>query len=122
MAGSIEIKGLAKLEAKLTTMQKLDRLRPAMNKAVLLVESEAKNTVAVDTGALRLSINPSVEVESGTKVVGKVSTSLEYAPHVEYGTSKTRAQPFLFPALRKNEKRIKKLFADTVIKTVVEGK
>lgn len=59
----------------------------------LLIESTAKELCPVDTGRLRSSIHYE---RSG--LGGFVSTNLTYAPHVELGTVRTRAQPFLFPA------------------------
>ena len=52
-----------------------------LTKACLLVESEAKNKVPVDTGALRRSINTKIY-----DTYGVVGTNLEYAPYVEFGT------------------------------------
>lgn len=49
----------------------------------------------LDTGRLRNSITHTQENEN-TEVIG---TNVEYAPYVEMGTSKSRAQPFLEPAV-----------------------
>ena len=53
-------------------------------------EREAKQHCPVDTGTLRASITSELE-----GLVGTVSTNVEYAPFVEYGTSKQRKQPFM---------------------------
>lgn len=58
-------------------------------------ENYAKMECPVDTGRLRNSITHEQENEN-TEVIG---TNVEYAPYVEMGTSKSRAQPFLEPAV-----------------------
>lgn len=101
----VTIKGLGQLEAKL---KKLDPLTKAamgrgVQKAALKVEGDAKLAAPVDTGALRSSINTSGS-SSSDSVTASVGTNLEYAPYVELGTSKSKAQPFLQPSLQKNKK------------------
>ncbi len=73
--------------------------------ATLLVERTAKILSPVDTGALRRSITH----EFLSKREAIVGSNLEYAPHVELGTVKMAAQPFLRPALHANLKKIRKL-------------
>ena len=58
-------------------------------------ENYAKMECPVDTGRLRNSITHEQENEN-TEVIG---TNVEYAPYVEMGTSKSRAQSFLEPAV-----------------------
>jgi len=57
------------------------------------------------TGRLRSSITHEIE---GT--IGYVGTNVEYAKAVELGTEKQSPQPYLRPALHKNEKKIIGLF------------
>ena len=59
----------------------------------LTAEKYAKEIVPVDTGRLRNSITHDVD---GKEVY--IGTNVEYAPPVEYGTIKQKAQPFLVPA------------------------
>lgn len=68
-------------------------LRRALEKVGLVAEGYAKRLCPVDTGRLRNSITHEVEGESAY-----IGTNVEYAPHVEMGTSRTKAQPFLRPA------------------------
>jgi HK97 gp10 family phage protein len=49
----------------------------------------------VDTGLLRKSWL----LDRLTPLSAIIGTNVEYAKHVEFGTSRTRAQPFLRPAL-----------------------
>jgi HK97 gp10 family phage protein len=65
---------------------------------VIQVEATAKRLCPVDTGRLRSSITHELGVDS-RGLVGTVGTNVTYAPYVEFGTSRMRAQPFLRPAL-----------------------
>lgn len=65
---------------------------------VVRVEAAAIRGCPVDTGRLRSSIGRQVAVDQ-LGLVGIVGTDVEYAPYVEYGTSRSPAQPFLRPAL-----------------------
>lgn len=57
-------------------------------------ESHAKKLCPVDTGRLRNSITHA-QYSEDTEVVG---SNVDYAPYVELGTHKQKAQPFLRPA------------------------
>jgi HK97 gp10 family phage protein len=74
------------------------------------VERAAKMLAPVDTGAMRNSIR----AEPVDDLTWQVSVGQEYAPFVEFGTSRMAAQPFLVPALEAHraemEKRIAELF------------
>lgn len=64
----------------------------------LRVQSLARSYCPVDTGRLRSSI----VMRKGRDGMGfyvEVGTSVSYAPFVEFGTSRRRAQPFLTPAI-----------------------
>jgi len=78
-------------------------------KACLMVERDAKKLCPVDTGRLRSSITHEIE---GT--TGKVGSNVEYAKAVEIGSEdpefKRAPQPYLRPALHKNEKAIRQMF------------
>lgn len=67
----------------------------ALEKIGLLAEGYAQIKCPVDTGNLRASITH--EVDAGEKAV-YIGTNVEYAPYVELGTSKQKAQPYLRPA------------------------
>ena len=76
----------------------VDGVQGATNRALEIIggkaESYAKALCPVDTGRLRNSITH-VQMDEETEVIG---TNVEYAPHVELGTYKQRAQPYLRPA------------------------
>lgn len=83
----------------------------AMNKAVAecakSIERDAKTATPVDTGRLRNSIISNVGNLEAT-----VSTNVEYAQHVEYGTHKKGARPYLRPAYEKNITTFEKKISD----------
>lgn len=67
---------------------------------LIKVERAAKRLCPVDTGRLRSSITHDPDLRRDEQgLYGVVGTNVEYAPHVEFGTSRMRAQPFLRPAL-----------------------
>jgi len=73
--------------------------------AGVIVTGAAKRNAPVDQGILRGSINYQVNKDNTT-----VGTNINYATHVEYGTKKMTAQPYLRPALDKNRKKLVKLW------------
>lgn len=74
-------------------------IRRAIDRALegigLAAEGYAKRACPVDTGNLRNSITH--EADAGDNAV-YIGTNVEYAPYVELGTSRQKAQPFLRPA------------------------
>lgn len=105
----------------------------------MLVQGSAKNKAPVDSGALRQSIRADKAKIQGENVTATVSTNLEYAPYVEFGTGSrgqstntntevevsyrsdrrgNKAQPFLWPALRENRNNSIKIIREEVRKAV----
>lgn len=132
---TVTIKNLDKLTHKLNNISNLD-VRKAMNKATTMVHGSAENLAPVDTGELAGSIHMEVK-KLPTGWQGRVYTNLEYAMYVEFGTGNKgdgsypykidgvtlaykqdwagmKAQPYMYPALKKNEKSIRKLFKEEV--------
>ena len=56
-----------------------------MDKACLVVESQAKQNCPVDIGILRASITSETEV-TASEIVGRIGSNEEYAPYVHNGT------------------------------------
>ena len=85
-----------------------DKIAEALNKKALRIVRQAKQLAPVDTGRLRSSITADL-IRSDGRPKAVVGTNVEYAPFVEFGTSKQPAQPFLRPAaqqvLNKNVSR-----------------
>lgn len=81
------------------TEQAVDGIDSAISVALeeigLLAENYAAKKCPVDTGNLRASITH--EVDTGDNAV-YIGTNVEYAPYVELGTLRQKAQPFLRPA------------------------
>lgn len=82
------------------------RIKAKLTQAAVLVERTAKQMCPVRTGTLKRSINRKIEKRKAV-----VGSNVEYAPHVEMGTSKQAARPFLRPALEANMAKIKEIFA-----------
>ena len=64
---------------------------------------------ATDTGFLISNITIDMDVEPNA-VVGKIIASTPYAKHLEFGTTNMMARPFMQPALKKNQRKIKDIF------------
>lgn len=89
-------------------------MQKAVNTCCLKVERDIKESMspngpsapgeppAVDTGRLRASITHRVEMEAD-EVAGYVGTNVEYAPWLEFGTSKMQPRPFMVPAIERNK-------------------
>lgn len=90
----IELIGFKSLNKKLQQLEELDK---KIEIIALMVEKEAKELCPVRTGRLRASIHAGKE----NKYTHYVGTNVEYAPFVEFGTRKMRAQPYLRPAVKK---------------------
>ena len=110
----MKISGLKELEKKMKQLSDVARKeakQEALHAGSVLVQGQATLNTPVDTGNLRSSIDFEVGSEDAV-----IFTPVEYAPHVEYGTSKMAAQPFLRPALDNNKSNIIKVFSQTYAK------
>lgn len=67
-------------------------------KVGLSVQSKARSLCPVDTGRLRSSIIMTRGRDSGGFYV-EIGTNVKYAPHVEFGTTRMGARPYLLPAI-----------------------
>lgn len=91
-----------------------DGVQEVTEKNLYELESKAKHDVPVDTGNLRGSI-----ITDARKYQGDVSSSVEYSEHVEFGTYKMSARPYLFNNHRiQGDKYLKDL--DDLVKKVGE--
>ena len=104
-------------------IEDLDLSEP-LKKATMLVQGEAKKLAPINKiktaptrGNLRASIRRD-PLQGGYKNGGSVSTNVEYAPYVEFGTYKMLPQPFMIPALKNNERRIKDLIVNETNKQI----
>lgn len=106
-------------------------LRSAIQASVLKVERTAKEDMslgspsapgeppAVVTSLLKNSISHRIEEDEEGRPSGVVGTSVEYAWHLEFGTSKMKPRPFLVRAVRVNRDWIVKRF-QTALKNAVK--
>lgn len=78
----------------------------ALEKCGLLGEGYAKKICPVDTGRLRNSIAHTVRESEQAAYIG---TNVSYGPHVELGTRRQRAQPYLKPAVSEHAEQYKKI-------------
>jgi len=121
--------------------QETDAIEKATRRALIaigaLLVGDAGLRVPVDTGRLRGSITYAVKGgRSNTKSPAKgtdavstpadstvcyVGTNVEYAQHIEYGTRRSAAQPYLRPAFDSNRKNIAKIQRDE-LKAAFRGK
>lgn len=94
---TLEVRGITGLVANLHAFERGvgENVRAAVRRAGEDVEDLAKQLVPVDTGRLRSSIRTTY---SDGGLTFRTLSDVEYAPFVEFGTSRSPAQPFLFPA------------------------
>lgn len=137
---SIQLKGLDEIVETLEKLVNEAKIEDAMGQACALVERSAKQKAPKDTGELRRSITSTVKKDGGD-IVGIVSTPLEYAPYVEYGTGLfaknggrkdvpwfykddegkwhitrgMKPHPFMGPALNENRERIIEMISKEAI-------
>lgn len=81
-------------------------INAGLQESGVIVERAAKSKCPVDTGRLRNSLTYRKEGDAVT-----VGSNVEYAPYVELGTSKMKAQPYLLPAMQDNRESIKAAFS-----------
>ncbi|MDQ0417921.1 HK97 gp10 family phage protein [Croceifilum oryzae] len=80
----------------------------ALEAVGLFVTRETKIRSPVDTGRLRSSYRHRVNSDKKSVQIG---TDVTYATYVEKGTSCSRPQPHLTPALEENQAQIQKVIA-----------
>ena len=73
------------------------------------VASAAGEPPASDTGILANSISTAIYT-SDTSAEAHVVASTDYAAHLEFGTQKMAARPFMQPALERNREKIIRSF------------
>ena len=84
---------------------KTEQIAAALEAIGAQVEAYAKLACPVDTGNLRNSITHEQDGDA-TEVIG---SAVEYAAYVEMGTQKTKAQPYLEPAVTNHTQEYKRI-------------
>jgi hypothetical protein len=83
----------------------------AIHKAGFMVEAEVKASIAgqrdelrsVDTGRFLSSVN----TDNSVKLQSTVKSDVEYAPHLEYGTSRITARKHFRNSARRKESQVR---------------
>lgn len=90
-----------------------DRARGLVKKAAFELEARAKTVVRVETGNLKNSIRTSFE---NAGMTGVVSTAVEYAAYVEFGTRRMAARPYMTPAAEQVRKSFERAVSEEIAK------
>jgi HK97 gp10 family phage protein len=96
--------------ARLAGGQRRQAQRDGLDAGARVVETYAKTLVPVDTGTLKNSI----QVDEVTDRMAEIAPHTDYAEHVEFGTSRMAAQPYMRPALDEHEREILQAIEDHV--------
>jgi len=117
---TIKVEGLEELQKALKKFPKewAKIANQALKPGMAVLESGAKKEAPVDTGALRSSIGSEIVKGSGSEIIGKVGSTLSYAPHQEYGTIYQPGKPYLRPTLKKEKNRVIKMFEKGIAKAL----
>lgn len=110
---TMRVHGSAQLQRNLNRLRGAERRqaqRDGLEAGARVVETHAKIRCPVDTGNLRASIM----VDEATPERALIAPHTEYAEHVEFGTSRQAAQPYMRPALDEHQPEI----IDAVERTV----
>lgn len=102
---TMRVRGSEQLRRNLNRLHGAERRqaqRDGLDAGARVVETHAKVMCPVDTGALRNSIM----VDEVTPDRAVIAPHTDYAEHVEFGTSRMAAQPYLRPALDEHEGEI----------------
>lgn len=110
---SMTVRGGEQLRRNLDRLAGAERRRAqqdGLEAGARIVETHSKILCPVDTGFLRNSIT----VDEVTPVQAVIAPHTDYAEHVEFGTSRMEAQPYMRPALDEHENEIVQAVRDTV--------
>jgi HK97 gp10 family phage protein len=102
---SMTVRGSSELRRNLNRLRGNERRRAqqdGLDAGARIVETHAKVYCPVDTGTLRNSIM----VDEVTPNKAVIAPHTDYAEHVEFGTSRMAAQPYMRPALDQHEGEI----------------
>ena len=125
---SVEIAGSAELTARLENLaSRIDEISDeALAELAERIVDDAKALCPVDTGSLRRSIRYERDPDGGVVIAAggggvvnpRTRREVDYAAYVEFGTSRTPAQPFLQPALEKNLPSLEALLSGKIEEAV----
>lgn len=110
---TVRVQGTAELRRALERLRGAERRQAqqdGLEAGARIVEMYAKVAAPVDTGTLRNSIM----VDEVTPERAIIVPHTDYAEHVEFGTSRMAAQPYLRPAVDEHEREIVAAIEDAV--------
>lgn len=115
---SVTLSGFPELADSLEHLADSETVQEILGSAVVqggvIVVTDAKRRVPVDTGNLQRSIHLEYATDAGDKQAAvEVGTDVDYGKYVEFGTSRMAAQPYLRPALDENRDEIAAVIIDT---------
>lgn len=108
--GGVQVFGAKEIAAKLAKINKVARIYVGyyVGDAALTITTAAIDLAPMRTGNLKTSIHPAklgsydwiayADTTTGTDPGGEGKNTYDYAGFVEFGTSRTPAQPFMRPA------------------------
>jgi HK97 gp10 family phage protein len=127
---SVEIVGSAELTARLENLAA--RIGELSDEALVelaeQIVEDARASCPVDTSSLRRSIRYERDPDGGVVIAAggggvvnpRTRREVDYAAYVEFGTSRSPAQPFLQPALEKNLPNLEPLLSGKIEEAVRE--
>ena len=89
-----------------------EAVQKALEENGLIAEGHAKVYCPVDTGNLRNSITHTRDEKSAY-----IGTNVEYAPYVELGTSRMKAQPYLKPSVQNHQDEYRSIIKKNMTST-----
>lgn len=93
-------------------------LEDALAAAGFVGEAGAKLRAAVDTGNMRAATSLTDVKLTRTGGIAIIAAEAEYSVHVEFGTSKQKAQPFMRPTIDEDDKKMTKAFEDQATREI----
>lgn len=111
------IKGMDRLLRQFDEIENLDWVKAEVE-GLQLIADEAKSIVPVDTGALQETIRVEVEGETVNLMAG--DDNVDYSLHVEFGTVKMAAQPYMRPAIDTREEQAIQVMANNLERQIKE--
>ena len=102
MSVTVQLEGIKELEADIKQLAKKfpGSFKEQVKESGRAVQRNAIKFAPKDTGNLRKSISEGGFELQDDGNTAEVSANTNYAAHVEFGTSKQSAQPYLGPAFR----------------------
>lgn len=97
----VDLSGLSDAIKKIKAYEltKKEGVQRVIAETAVNIQSEAISRTPVETGNLKGEWNMDIRPDGLGAVI---SNPVEYAPYVEFGTSRAKAQPMLFPAFELN--------------------